>query len=55
MKKFIGFWWLMFIDLVVIVFLVHWWVTEGADWLRDGLMIGIFAGINLVVIFTQRK
>ena len=55
MKKFTGFWWLMFIDLVVIVFLVHWWITEGADWLRDVLMIGIFAGINIVVIFTQKK
>ena len=53
-SPFTGFWWLVFINLVAIIFLAHWWITEGTDWLRDGLLIGIFAGIDLVVIFTQR-
>ena len=55
MRNFRGFWVLMFIDLVAIIFLIHWWATEGMDWLRDGLLIGIFGALNITIIFTQGK
>ena len=52
-SPFDGFWWLMFMDIMALIFLVYWWITDGFDPLRDFLLIGIWGVMNIVIFATR--
>jgi len=55
MKRFTGMFALIGFDLLAFLMLIYFWATSGFDGLRDGLIIIIFGGLNIVIFLTQRK